>query len=165
MDSVSYTRKTYQPTKIGRALRRKFRLSHNRMMPRLPYELQCMILYRFGGLEHPTAKIMKPLIAASIENCLWGEYEFICEYVIDLHYSPGNKPIPSPSHPTEIYEGGVTYEEFFLSFRMKADMIHKVIFIDLPNRVYDKGCELYGGAKYLNKIGRNGPRYFSRPLY
>lgn len=27
-----------------------------------PVELQNMILYRYGGLEHPTARIMKPLI-------------------------------------------------------------------------------------------------------
>jgi len=29
---------------------------------KLPYELQCLILYRYGGLEHPTARIMKEVI-------------------------------------------------------------------------------------------------------
>lgn len=29
------------------------------IMNKLPHELQCMIMYRFGGLEHPTAPMIR----------------------------------------------------------------------------------------------------------
>lgn len=28
----------------------------------VPYEIKCLVLYKFGGLEHPTATIMKKSI-------------------------------------------------------------------------------------------------------
>lgn len=80
----------------------------------MPYELKSLILYRHGGLEHPTAKIMKDAIAEHLAFiAIETDHHWIADNLAEeLDFDSADEP----------YQGGMTYRDFLWSHRLHDEL-------------------------------------------